>query len=176
VKQRLLEPLANSASHLQCNDSACSQIGECWLGYDHALIAVQLTAGATIQANPHTVGFLLDSVGPSSHVAILARGLGLPAVSGLQNFSVILGDGQILIDGDTGEVFINPSADTLTRYQKRRSESRANFEVFPPVPQLKVMADIGCVEDISGGSVGACGGYRPLSHGDQSTCSRATAQ
>ena len=80
------------------------------------------------------------------------------------------------VDGDTGEVFINPSADTLTRHQKRRSESRANFEVFPPVPQLKVMADIGCVEDISGGSVGACGGYRPLSHGDQSTCSRATAQ
>jgi phosphoenolpyruvate-protein phosphotransferase (PTS system enzyme I) len=82
-------------------------------------------------------------------VVILARGLGLPAVSGLQNFSVILGDGQILIYGDTGEVFLNPSADTLTRYQKRLSASQINFEVFPPVPQLKVMADIGSVQDIA---------------------------
>jgi hypothetical protein len=73
----------------------------------------------------------------------------MPAVSGLQYFSVIPGDRQILIDGDTSKVFVNSSADTLTWYQKQLSESRANFEVFPPVPQLKVMADIGCVEGIA---------------------------
>ncbi|MEW6088266.1 MAG: phosphoenolpyruvate--protein phosphotransferase [bacterium] len=73
------------------------------------------------------IGFATDIGGETSHTAIIARSLAIPAVVGLRNISnnVKTGD-TVLIDGNQGVVIINPSEKTLKAYQaiKRR------FNVF----------------------------------------------
>jgi len=150
LKQRLLERLARAAPYLQCGNSGYCRVGECRHGRDHILIAGRLPAGATIQADGQTTGFLVESGGPTSHAAILARGLGLPAVSGLRDLdSTIPVNSRILIDGDTGEVFVNPLEQTLASYRQRLTIARRGLlDAIPPVPQLRVMADIERIDDV----------------------------
>lgn len=151
LKQRVLEQLASVTPYLRCSDSTYCRLGECRLGREHILIASRLTAAATIQVDRQTSGFLVESGGPSSHAAILARRLGLPAVSGLSALNSVIPLGsQILIDGETGDVFVNPSSQTLRRYHSRVWDSRNGLlEFVPSVPQLKVMADIDRIEDVA---------------------------
>jgi phosphotransferase system enzyme I (PtsI) len=63
------------------------------------------------------IGFATDIGGPTSHTAIMARSLEIPAVVGLQTISkdVFNGD-EIIIDGTQGVVIINPDEETLQRY------------------------------------------------------------
>lgn len=65
------------------------------------------------------LGFATDLGSMTSHTAIMARGLGIPAVVGLHNISahVSLGD-RLLIDGNKGIVIINPSLQRLDTYGK----------------------------------------------------------
>src|SRR5680860_580915 len=150
LQHRLLERLARAAPYLRCRDSARCGVGECRLRHDHVLVATRLTAGITIEADPHTVGFLVESGGPSSHAAILAKALGLPAVSGLRDLkSALPADSHILLDGYTGEVIVNPSPETLAKYRARLLRGSQRLEVAPPVPQLRVMADIERVADVA---------------------------
>lgn len=66
------------------------------------------------------VGIVLDRGGRTSHTAILARSLGIPAVVGTQNVTHMVSQGDVLtIDGDRGEVDINPDAATLQRFTER---------------------------------------------------------
>jgi phosphotransferase system enzyme I (PtsI) len=65
--------------------------------------------------------FLTDLGGPTSHTAIVARSMNVPAVVGLGNFRALVRDGDLLIaDGFTGAVLINPSAGVLHEYQQRQ--------------------------------------------------------
>lgn len=64
-------------------------------------------------------GFAIDSGGKTSHVAILAQGLEIPAVVGLKNISSLVKDGQIvIIDGTQGLVIISPDEQTLENYRR----------------------------------------------------------
>ncbi len=66
-------------------------------------------------------GFATDVGGKTSHTAIMARSLEIPAVVGLEIVTrkAETGDTMIL-DGTTGEVFLNPDAQTLRRYRELR--------------------------------------------------------
>ncbi|MDO5506143.1 MAG: phosphoenolpyruvate--protein phosphotransferase [Pseudoxanthomonas suwonensis] len=58
---------------------------------------------------------------PLSHVAILARSLQLPLVTGTSQALLQINDGDVLaVDGDSGEVIVEPSADDLRRHHARR--------------------------------------------------------
>ncbi|SCW49197.1 phosphotransferase system, enzyme I, PtsI [Ruminococcaceae bacterium YRB3002] len=63
----------------------------------------------------------------NSHTAILARNMNIPAVIGLgREFLDAIADGQqICVDGYTGEVYINPDEDTVSRLTKKRDEDIA---------------------------------------------------
>jgi phosphotransferase system enzyme I (PtsI) len=63
----------------------------------------------------------------NSHTAILARNMNIPAVIGLgREFLDTIADGQhICVDGYTGEVYINPDEDTVSRLTKKRDEDIA---------------------------------------------------
>lgn len=75
----------------------------------------------------HALGIATDVGGPTSHTAILARALEVPAVVGLGRISEIVKTGDtIIIDGNHGIVKINPDAEELGRYEKAKSE----FESF----------------------------------------------
>ncbi len=66
------------------------------------------------------LGFAIDAGGQSSHTAIMAKALGIPAVVGLHQISAVVQDGDtVLIDGQQGTVTVHPTEETL---QRARSE------------------------------------------------------
>ncbi|MEM7623332.1 MAG: PEP-utilizing enzyme, partial [Planctomycetota bacterium] len=63
-------------------------------------------------------GFVTDLGGPTSHTAIVARALGLPAVVGCQRATAAASDGErVIIDGDRGKVILSPDDETIARYR-----------------------------------------------------------
>ncbi len=66
---------------------------------------------ATLQRE-WVLGFATDQGSPTSHTAIMARALGIPAVVGLSNISQLVKVGEeILVDGSSGEVVLRPSTE-----------------------------------------------------------------
>ena len=84
----------------------------------HILIAHNLAPSDTAQLNRHLVlGFATDMGSKTSHTAIMARSLNIPAVVGLHDASSQLATGDhILLDGYNGLVIVNPSDQTLWEY------------------------------------------------------------
>lgn len=65
--------------------------------------------------------FLTDLGGPTSHTAIVARSMNVPAVVGLGSIRSLVREGDMLIaDGFSGTVLVNPSAKVLQEYQRRQ--------------------------------------------------------
>ncbi len=84
----------------------------------HIVIAHNLTPSDTAQLNRALVlGFATDVGSKTSHTAIMARSLNIPAVVGLHDLSEQLQSGDhILLDGYNGLVIINPNDQTLWEY------------------------------------------------------------
>ncbi len=84
----------------------------------HLLISHNLTPSDTAQLNRSLVlGFATDMGSKTSHTAIMARSLSIPAVVGLHDASEMLETGdQALIDGYNGLLIVNPSDQTLWEY------------------------------------------------------------
>ena len=67
--------------------------------------------------------FVTDVGGATSHTAILARGMGIPAVLGLHNARQLIHDKEMLIvDGTRGVVIVNPDQRVLEEYQLKKSQ------------------------------------------------------
>jgi phosphotransferase system enzyme I (PtsI) len=90
------------------------------------LIADELTPSVVAQLNWDKIrGFATDAGSRTYHTAILARSLGVPAVVGLHDISRrIPPDASVLIDGDTGEVTIDPSPADRTAAEARARLSK----------------------------------------------------
>ncbi|MGL4950331.1 MAG: phosphoenolpyruvate--protein phosphotransferase [Mycoplasma sp.] len=88
------------------------------------IVAEDLTPSETGQLNPSFVrGFATDIGGRTSHSAIMARSLEIPAVLGLKNITSLVKDGDILaINGGSGEVIINPSPDMIKKFESEAAE------------------------------------------------------
>lgn len=104
------------------------------------VIAEDLTPSDTASLDPtYTKGLCLAGGGQTSHVAILARTLAIPAVVGLgQNNIQMLKDSHTLIlDGLKGQVIANPTPETLTHYsqaQQRQKAQAAHAKSFAQQP------------------------------------------
>ena len=115
IQQALLDCLNRVAPSRSCMDVSCCSVRQCCLGNDPILVGEELTASLPIETDSHTVGFIVEKGGPNSHAIILARAQRRPAVGNIRNLSTAIPlDAQILINGDTGEVILNPSTNTLT--------------------------------------------------------------
>ena len=93
------------------------------------VVAHNLTPSQTASmAKERVVGFAIDVGGRTSHTAILARALQVPAVVGLKDISrkVVNGD-TMVIDGYTGEVIVNPDKKTLASYRRKARYSEKFF-------------------------------------------------
>lgn len=90
------------------------------------VVAHDLSPADTLQMNlKHVVGFITDVGGKFSHTAILSRSLGIPAVVGLEVATSLINGGDILaIDGETGEVVINPTEDVCHAFLERKRKSK----------------------------------------------------
>ncbi len=129
------------------------------------VVAHDLSPADTLQMNlQHVAGFVTDIGGKVSHTAILARSLGIPAVVGLNVATDLINGGDFLaIDGESGEVVINPSDEVSSSFLERkrrikflereiikyaslaaetqdgvRVRLQANIEMVEEIPSLKI--------------------------------------
>ena len=86
------------------------------------VVAHDLAPTDTAQMVKGTVlGFLTDVGGKTSHTAIMARSLEIPAVVGLESITRKAEPGDtVIVDGTTGTVIINPSESVIEVYKRRR--------------------------------------------------------
>lgn len=71
----------------------------------------------------HFAGFVTDTGGPTSHTAILARSMNVPAVVGMRNVMSLVRDRDIMvIDGGQGIVLVNPSPLILAQYREKQAQ------------------------------------------------------
>ncbi|WP_253945984.1 phosphoenolpyruvate--protein phosphotransferase [Niveibacterium sp. COAC-50] len=94
------------------------------------LIAEELTPSDTAQLDRSKVlGFCTTTGGATSHVAILARSLGIPAVCGIDEAVLALADGtQVVLDGSRGTLRKNPTEAQLADAQDRMARQAAKRE------------------------------------------------
>jgi len=128
-------------------------------GPESILLADNLTPSQTAQLDRNQVfAFATVSGGATSHVAILARSLGLPALAGMDPKILDLKEGtEVIVDGDKGEMRLNPTAEekkAIVQLQQqqlaRRQEALAS--AFKPAEtrdgkRIEVAANIGNVND-----------------------------
>ncbi len=89
--------------------------------YSRIIVAESLTPSDTILFSKRDAqGFVTDFGGLTSHTAILARSLNLPAVVGLHDATIeIQEEDLIIVDGYYGRVIVNPSENTLMKYERK---------------------------------------------------------
>jgi phosphotransferase system enzyme I (PtsI) len=103
------------------------------------VVARYLSPGDVVHMRKDKIlGFATDVGGGTSHVALLAKSMGIPAVVGLQNLFDQVEDRQsIILDGIKGEVLICPDEQTLKEYERRR---RYLLDKTAALSELKEMA------------------------------------
>ncbi|MDQ6689218.1 MAG: PEP-utilizing enzyme, partial [Gemmatimonadota bacterium] len=96
-------------------------------GSNKILVTHDLTPSLTVQLDREAIiGIATDAGTRTSHVAILARSLGLPAVVGLREATQRLnGNEHVILDGTSGVLVINPTAVQLATYRERRARETA---------------------------------------------------
>ena len=95
-------------------------------GHPYVLVAVDLapTDAAGLNAE-RCLAIVTEGGGPTSHAAIIARSLGIPAVVGVTGVSTIPDGTLLLVDGTTGELIMEPSTDQQATAIARRGERDA---------------------------------------------------
>lgn len=86
------------------------------------IVAHDLSPADTSEMNTGRVmGFVTDVGGPTSHTAIMAQALEIPAVVGLESITRRVRDGMlIIVDGNTGDIVLEPDDDLIILYQEKQ--------------------------------------------------------
>ena len=126
------------------------------------IVAADLTPSDTAQLNRQYVkAFVTDIGGRTSHSAIMARSLEIPAIVGTKEVTSIAKDGDIIIvDGLTGDVFLNPSEEVIAEYRAKAeafAAQQAEWEKLKDSKtytkdghQVELAANIGTPKDLEG--------------------------
>ena len=139
IKRRLLDILGNMKPSLQC-----AGLPHCQKGGNRIIVAEELTPSLTLELDvEHTRGFVTERGGKTSHAAILARALGIPAVTGVSGLHSAIGCGtELLINGNTGEVVVWPSEKTLQSVTPAQPSPALAPEDAFFIADFQVMANI----------------------------------
>lgn len=126
------------------------------------IVAADLTPSDTAQLNRQYVkAFVTDIGGRTSHSAIMARSLEIPAIVGTKEVTSIAKDGDIIIvDGLSGDVFLNPSEEVIAEYRAKAeafAAQQAEWEKLKDSKtytkdghQVELAANIGTPKDLEG--------------------------
>ena len=126
------------------------------------IVAADLTPSDTAQLNRQYVkAFVTDIGGRTSHSAIMARSLEIPAIVGTKEVTSTAKDGDIIIvDGLTGDVFLNPSEEVIAEYRAKAeafAAQQAEWEKLKDSKtytkdghQVELAANIGTPKDLEG--------------------------
>ncbi len=136
------------------------------------IVAHDLTPSQTADLDrTRTLGFVTDVGGPTSHTAIIARSIGMPAVVGLGSITSRVADGaHVIVDGNRGQVVVDPDAAQVRRYEQaivqyeryRRELERVrdypaetrDGHVIRLMGNIEVPGDVASVMDAGGDGVG----------------------
>lgn len=124
------------------------------------LISKDLTPSETAQINlKYILGFITDLGGPTSHTAIMARSLEIPAIVGTGNITnIVKNNDYIVLDSINNQIFVNPSTELIK--QKRELEQKYflkknNFKKLKNLPattvdgyNIKIGSNIGNIQDV----------------------------
>ena len=126
---------------------------------DVVIIAKSMAPSDTVILSKRRIaGIALTDGGVSSHVGILARNYGIPAVFDIESIlDEIAPDSLVIVDGDAGEIIDDPDEKTLEDYQKKieiAKEHEERLKKFRDIPAktkdgelFHLMANIGTVEE-----------------------------
>ena len=101
------------------------------IGGEVIVVATDLSPADTAQMKmDKVIGFATDIGGRTSHTAIVSRAMELPAVAGLGNITQVVRTGdEIIVDGISGVVIVNPYPEMIKRYEEKKLHfSAANDE------------------------------------------------
>ena len=110
------------------SDTALSAVTE-----PSIIIAEDLTPSDTASLDPRlTLGFITAQGGLTSHSAILARTLGLPAIVGMGDglLDKVSSGTFIVMDGRTGEMILEPDDETVARYKQIKAQRDSNLQIL----------------------------------------------
>ena len=134
------------------------------------LASDDLAPSETIQLDKSKIlGFVTSFGSSSSHTAILARTLGIPSVVGLGNQLDPIYEGrQVVVDGATGAVIVDPTEDVLADFTRKREEQlkqQALLQQLKGQPNetkdgksIRIYCNIGSPEDVDSVLVNDGGG------------------
>ena len=127
------------------------------------IIAKDLTPSDTAQMDKEKVkAFATDMGGRTSHTAIMARSLEIPAVVGLKDATQKIKTGDtVIIDGNEGAVYVNPDEETAKRYEKLKQDYLNKVKELKQLKDLpaetsdnakrvEISANIGTPKDVKG--------------------------
>ena len=124
VVERIIGAMAREQGKVQTGAAAIAQRD--FAGEDPLLLVATDIAPADMMQFKRSVfhGFITDIGGKTSHTAIVARSMDIPAVVGTREASrLIRQDDWVIIDGDIGAVIVNPSPIVLEEYRFRQRQS-----------------------------------------------------
>jgi phosphotransferase system enzyme I (PtsI) len=109
------------------------------------LVTHDLTPSLTVQLDRAAIVAIATDAGTrTSHVAILARSLGLPAIVGLRVATQELSGGEVaILDGSTGLLAINPTADEVAAYKERARQELIAEDDLRQLAQLDAVTTDG---------------------------------
>ncbi|MEG2506307.1 MAG: phosphoenolpyruvate--protein phosphotransferase [Longicatena sp.] len=146
---------------LKCNLLGLSIPDLSLIEEDSIVVAHDLTPSDTAQLNEFAKGFATAIGGRTSHSAIMARSLEIPAVVGTQGVLDAVKNGDMLVlDAIEGEVFVNPDAQTIKRYEAKAlafAQEKEALQVLKSAKsittdghQVELAGNIGGVKDVAG--------------------------
>lgn len=134
------------------------------------LVARRLLPSDTVALPRRSVvGIVVETGGPGSHAALLARAMGIPIVGEVPKATELIADDDVvMIDGFSGEVIVRPDEATRAEYRTRASGLQATTSDARRLcrepartrdgTSVEVLANVGCVEDsVSAAENGADG-------------------
>ena len=159
ISNRLIACLSN-------NDSGSASSDEKVI-----ICADDLAPSETVSLDKEKVLAFVTAFGSSnSHTAILARNMNIPAIIGVgEEFLKSIKDGDFaIVDGFTGEVFVDPDEDTLSKLTKKQQEDIAKKKLLQDLKgkenitldgkKIDIFANIGSVDNIGAVLLNDAGG------------------
>ncbi len=122
------------------------------INHPAVIVARDLTPSQTASFQGKSViGFGTDLGGLTSHTAIFARALGIPAIVGLDRLSEVAEDGDpVIIDGDRGVIILNPTEESLEAYRVYIEESKVERASLAELQDVVAETKDGAVVELLG--------------------------
>lgn len=151
IKERtadIRDVAARVLTHLQRRASGGMQYDD-----QRIILAHDLTPSDTAALDKHRVlGFVVATGSASSHTAILARSMQLPAVLGISNefFESVHDNDMMILDGYTGKLILHPTKATEAEYRRKMEETLIFFHKLASEKRLSAETRDGFVVQLSG--------------------------